>query len=114
MDDEQRTRLRAAGRDIGIGFGSAVVLLALLSRGSLAAVELAVVAVAALALVWVIRTPVGRLTGASGRTVFGGLVAGLFISGGAVSMWPAISSVGSFLLLVVATATALLRRLAHR
>jgi len=108
-----RDRFRQAVRDVGIGFGSAAVVLFLLLRGTVAAVELAVVATTLFATVWVLRAPSHRLVGPSGRTVFLGFGIGLLLAAGANAVRPSTATVGSFLILVVGMVGAILRRLTH-
>ncbi len=105
-------RLRKGVREIGIGFGSVVLIVVLFLRASAALVEFAVFLIAVAALYWTAKVRQTWLLGFSGRMVFGGLIVGLFLTAGSIAVRASIGPVATFLVLVAATITAILRRLA--
>ena len=116
MDGAMRDsdRLRRAMREIGLGLGSIVVIVILFIRASAALVEFAVLLIAVGAMYWSAKVPRTWLVGFSGRMLFGGLIVGLFLTAASIAVRATLGPIATFLVLVAATITAILRRLAAR
>lgn len=104
-------RSSKAIREIGIGFGSIVLIVILFLRASAALVEFAVFLIAVAAMYWTAKVRGTWLVGFSGRMVLGGLFVGLFLTAGSIAVRASIGPIATFLVLVAATVTAILRRL---
>ena len=102
---------------MGIGFASAVSLLVIVARGSIALIEFAYLLLGVFTLWWVLTVPVGRLSTHMGRPrpVLFGVLSGLsFVAAVSLTTFPEPLVAGAGVCMTVATMAGLGRVLRQR